>query len=152
RGGSTMVFWSSGLFTVRLSFGSKTKSGSHSGGPLQVSRTIELPPSARSVGEGSLHCRACGRRSHNDHRGARVARALGGHIRCNARKAQDMDVQLGSGVTRRLEIFAAVVAQTEVQALSRGRLSDHVGMAVDLIPDRCPNEIGAIGVKSLPNH
>jgi predicted lipid-binding transport protein (Tim44 family) len=52
-----------------------------------------------------------------------------------------MDLQHLSGSTRRFEIFAAVVPQTEVQTLADRRLLDHVGVAFELIADCGSNEI-----------
>src|SRR6202040_1919667 len=70
----------------------------------------------------------------------------------DAGKAQHMDLQHLSGSTRRFEIFAAVVPQTEVQTLADRRLLDHVGVAFELIADCGSNEIGPVRVETLLHH
>ena len=63
-----------------------------------------------------------------------------------------MDVQHLSGCTRRFEIFAAVVPQTEVQTLpDRGPL-DHVDMAFELVADCGSNEVGPVRVEAFLHH
>jgi hypothetical protein len=63
-----------------------------------------------------------------------------------------MDLQHFSGSTRRFEIFAAVVPQTEVQTLADRGLLDHVGVTFELIANCGANEIGAVRVKTLLHH
>jgi hypothetical protein len=63
-----------------------------------------------------------------------------------------MDFQHLSGLTRRFEIFAAVVPKTKVQTLADRGLLDHVGVAFELIADCGSNEIGPVRVKALLHH
>jgi hypothetical protein len=63
-----------------------------------------------------------------------------------------MDVQHLSRCTRRFEIFAAIMSQTEIQILSDGGLLDHVSVAFELVADCGSNEIGPVRVKALLHH
>ena len=55
-------------------------------------------------------------------------------------------------LTYLFEIGAGVISQTEVQAFPGRRLLDYIGMAFELVADRCPNKIGAIGIKTVLHH
>jgi len=50
-----------------------------------------------------------------------------------------------------LQIDLGEVAQTKLEVASRNRLLHRVGLSVELGADGGPNEVRAIGIKSLPN-
>src|ERR1700752_12057 len=104
----------------------------------------EAVPSARSVGERVLDRGARVQSAQHDDRGDGVASELRRDVRRDGGKAQNVNVQLFSGVTCRLEMFAAVVPQSEIQARSRDGPLDHLGVAVELVADRGANEIRAV--------
>src|SRR5690242_10171315 len=139
-----------------MSFDSETDRVSASRSPvhllIEVGGKQGLRRSARSVGEGGPDRRTGVQSAEHDNRGNCLAGELGGHIWSDTGQAQDMDVQLLPGVTRRLQIFAAVLPQTQIQALSISGALDHLRVAFELIPDRRPNEIGAVRIKALPDH
>src|SRR4029079_16399435 len=70
----------------------------------------------------------------------------------DAGKAQNIDLQHLSRSPRGFEIYAAVVAKTEVKIFAGGRLLDHLGVTFELIADCCFNEIGAVRVEPFLHH
>src|SRR5260370_36632952 len=113
---------------------------------------MPLRLSWHSVGERGLDHGTRVQRSQHDNRGDCGASKFGRDIRGNTGEAEHLDVQHFSSRTRRFEILATVVPQTEVQTLSDRRLLDHVGVAFELVADCGSNEIGPVGVKALLNH
>ena len=63
-----------------------------------------------------------------------------------------MDVQHLSSCTRRFQIFAAVMTQTEVQTIPNRGLLDDVGVALDLVAYCGSNEIGPVREKAFLYH
>ena len=63
-----------------------------------------------------------------------------------------MDVQHLSSCTRRFEIFATEVPQTEVQTIPNRGLLDHVGVAFELVTYCGSNEIGPVRVEAVLHH
>ena len=61
------------------------------------------------------------------------AREFGGDIRRDSGEAQYIYLQLLPGTTNRLEVLAAIVPQSKVQAFSGGGLFDDVGMPFELV-------------------
>src|SRR5947209_8761249 len=76
----------------------------------------------------------------HDHRGDGGACELGRDIGSNAGKAQHLDMQHLASRTRRVEVFA-----------HRGLL-DHVGVALELVADGGPDEIGPVRVETILDH
>src|SRR6266446_8673318 len=113
---------------------------------------MPLRLSWHSVGERGLDHRTRVQRSQHDNRGDCGASKFGRDIRGDTGEAQHLDVQHFSSCTRRFEILATVVPQTELQTLSDCRLLDHVGVAFELVADRGSNEIGPARVRALLNH
>ena len=104
--------------------------------PLEiVSGSNVASRSLHPVGQSLLDGRTGVQGSQHDHRRDGGARKLGRDIQGDAGKAQHMDMQHFAGSTRRFEIFAAVLPQTEVQTLADRGLPDHVGVAFELIAD-----------------
>ena len=64
-------------------------------------------------------------------RSDRGACEFGGDIRCDSDEAQYIDLEHLSGAARRFEILAAIVPQTEIQALSDRGLFDDLSMAFE---------------------
>jgi hypothetical protein len=89
--------------------------------------------------EGAEHSDRCDRR-----RGE-----LWRHVRRDARKTDHFDVKLFSGRFDSLEIHAAVIPQSKLQRMASERATDHLFVRLELIADRRPNEVGAIGVEAL---
>jgi hypothetical protein len=56
-------------------------------------------------------------------------------------------VQHLARATRRFEIFAAEIPQTELQALAGRGLLDDVGMTFELVSDGRADEIGSVRIK-----
>jgi hypothetical protein len=84
---------------------------------------MPLRLSWHSVGERGLDHRTRVQRSQHDNRGDRGASKFGRDIRRDNGEAQHLDVQHFSSCTRRFEILATIVPQTEVQTLSDCRHS-----------------------------
>ena len=72
------------------------------------------------------------------------AREFGCDIRCDGGEAQYIYFQLLPGATNRLEVLAAIVPQSKVQAFSGGGLFDDVSMPFELASNRCADEIGPV--------
>ena len=72
------------------------------------------------------------------------AREFGGHIGCDSGEAQYVYLQLLPGATNRLEVLAAIVPQSKVQAFSGGGLFDDVGMPLELASNRRTDKIGPV--------
>jgi hypothetical protein len=75
-------------------------------------------------------------RSEHDDGSDSGAGELGGDIGCDSGEAQYVDVQHLPGVTRNLEVLAAIIPQTKIQTLSGGGLFDDLGMAFELVSNR----------------
>src|SRR6266478_4152879 len=101
---------------------------------VSYARGGELSPNP--VNESSLDFRAGVQRSQHNDRGNRGPGKLGGHITGNAGKSQNVDVECLPGCAHRLEIFTAVVPQTELHAFTSYGLLDAVAVSVALVPDR----------------
>jgi phasin len=54
-----------------------------------------------------------------------------------------------AGRVHGLQVFSAVFTQTKVELLSSNGLLDGVVVAIELVADRRPNEVGAVGIKPL---
>jgi hypothetical protein len=52
-------------------------------------------------------------------------------------------------VAHRLQRRPVVVAQPEVEALARGGALQHLGVALELVPDGGADEVAAIGVEAV---
>ena len=79
----------------------------------------------------------------------RLPRQLGRDIVGDAGETENLDVQHFSGRLDGLEILAAVVAQAEVELVSRHRFLDGIVVPIELVSNGCPDEIGPIGVEAL---
>ena len=67
-------------------------------------------------------------------------------------KSKHIDVQHLAGSLRRFEIRARVIPEAEIQAFTGGRLLDDVGVTLELIADRRPDEIRAVRVEPVLHH
>jgi hypothetical protein len=63
-----------------------------------------------------------------------------------------VDVERLPGCAHRLEIFTAVVPQTELQALSSYGLLDDVGVSVELVADCGADKVGTVRVEAVLDH
>ena len=77
---------------------------------------------------------------------------LGGDVLGDGGQAQNIDLQHLAGALRRFEILAAEISQPEVQALSGRALPDDICMALELVPDRRPDEIGPVRIETFLHH
>src|SRR5215475_11275713 len=123
------------------------------GARLHRSR-IDIPgrSSLHPVGKGGLDRRGRVQRSEHDHRRNRRARKLGRDVRSNAGEAEHLELHRLAGGTDRLEVLAAVVPQAEVEPLPVGGLLDHVGVTLELVADRGPDEVGAVRIEAFLHH
>src|SRR5712671_3835091 len=119
---------------------------------LGMSLGSSLRLSWRPVGESRLDRRTRVQRSQHDNRSDCGASKLRRDIRSDTGEAQHMHVQHLSSYTRRLEVLAVVVPQTQVQIFSHRGLLDHVGVAFELVTYCGSNEIGPVRVKALLYH
>ena len=104
------------------------------------------------VGQSGLDRRTGAQGSQHHDRLDGGAGKLRRDVRGDAGKAQHMDVELLAGGAHRFEILAAVVAQTEVQALVGHRALQRIGVALELVADRGADEVGAVRVEALLHH
>jgi hypothetical protein len=88
---------------------------------------------------------------HRD-RSDRLASQIRRDVLVDGRQPENVDVQHLAGASRSFEIHAAVGPQTEIQALSDGRLLHDIRMAFELIAYGCPDEVGPVGIEPFLNH
>ena len=69
----------------------------------------------------------------------------------DGREPDDLDAEPGARRLHRFELVAAIAPQAELQSVADDRLLDRVGMGGELVADRGPDEIGAVGVESFPH-
>src|SRR5690606_34852431 len=77
------------------------------------------------------------------------ARQFGWDAGVDDRQAQDLDVDGPAGRSRRLQVLPAVPAQAEVEVTLGHRFPDGIAMAIEQVPDRRPDQVGAVGVESF---
>src|SRR5258707_8863694 len=87
-----------------------------------------------------------------DHRGDRGTRELGSDVRSNAGETEHLDMQHLAGRTRRIEVLATIMPQPEVEIFPYGGLLDYIGVALELVADRGPDEISPVRVETVLNH
>ena len=64
---------------------------------------------------------------------------------------QNLDLNRFSSPAHGLEVLPTVPTQAKIQVLPGDRLFDRVVVAIELIPDRSADEVGAIRVKAFPH-
>src|ERR1700722_323137 len=105
-----------------------------------------------SVGKSGLDRMGGMQGSEHGNRGDGGAGEIGRDVLRDAGKTEDVDMQHLAGLPRRFEICARVIPQTEVQAFTGRGLLDHLGVSLDLIADRRPDEIRAVRIESVLHH
>src|SRR3984885_4664619 len=105
-----------------------------------------------SVGKSGLDRGGGMEGSKHGNRGDGGAGEIGRDVLGNGREAQHVDMQHLAGLPRRFEIRARVIPQTEVQAFTGRGLVDYVGVPLELIADRRPDEIRAVRIESVLHH
>ena len=76
-------------------------------------------------------------------------RQLGRNICCDHRQPEHLDVKRLAGRLQGLQVLPAVLTQAEVELVPSNGLLDGVAVAIELIADRCSDEVGAVGIKTL---
>jgi hypothetical protein len=84
--------------------------------------------------------------------GDRGPSKLGRDVLGDTGETQDVDVQHLTGASRRFEILAGKVPQTEIQTISGRGLFGYIRVTFELIADCRSNEIGAIRVEAFLHH
>jgi hypothetical protein len=84
-------------------------------------------------------------RDRNDHGAGQFGRHIGG----DAGQPQHVDAQMLSRRSRRLQIGAGVVPQSEIQRVSRDRAAHHLGVAVKLIAYGGTDEIRPVRIETV---
>ena len=79
------------------------------------------------------------------------ARQFGRNIGRNNRETQNLNVKRLAGGLNGLQIAPRVMADAEIQLVTRDGLLDSIAIAIELVADRRADEIGAIGVEPLPH-
>jgi len=111
----------------------------------------ETGRSADAIAQRRLHFRT-GLKSAKDLDGRdRCPREIGRNVRGNDRQAEDLDMKRFTGRPERLEIGTAVLTQTKIELASRHRLLHRIGVTIELGADRRPDEVGAVGIETLPD-
>src|ERR1700742_3550853 len=105
-----------------------------------------------SVGKSGLDRRGGMQGSEYGNRGDGGAGEIGRDVLRDAGKTKHVDMQHLAGLPRRFEIRARVIPQTEVQAFTGCGLLDHVGVPLELVADRRPDEIRAVRIESVLHH
>jgi len=80
------------------------------------------------------------------------ASKLDTYTAADTREPDDLYVDHLPGCTGLFKFLTAVVPQAEIQTLTRHRLLYYLGMAFDLVADRCANKIRTVGVETFLNH
>src|ERR1700731_481493 len=119
---------------------------------MRFAGTFTSARSSHPRGESGLDGRAGLECTQHQDRCDRGAGQLRRHVVGYTRQAQYPDIEHPPARARGFKIFPAVVPKSQVQALSRGGLLDHLGMPVELIADCRANEIGPIRIESLLDH
>ena len=113
--------------------------------------TAQSGRSADAIAQRRLHFRT-GLKSAKDLDGRdRCPREIGRNVRGDDRQAENLDMKRFAGRTDRLEIGTAVLPQTKIELASRHRLLHRIGVTIELGADRCPDEVGAVGIEALPD-
>ena len=64
---------------------------------------------------------------------------------------KDLDVKRLAARLRGFQVLPAVVTQTKFELVSSNGLLDGVVVSIELVSDRGPDEVGAVGIKPLPH-
>ncbi len=81
-----------------------------------------------------------------------VARARSAETsECDNRQSENLDMKQFTGRTDRLKIQTAVMPQTKIELASRDGLLHRIGVTIELGSDRRTDEVGTIGVETLPD-
>src|SRR5262245_35696559 len=105
--------------------------------------------SADAARERRLHYVARLQRAEYSDRLDRGAGELGRDIVRDAGQAKHPDVQLLTGLVKRLEVGAAIFAYPKFKRLPHDGLADGLGVNAELVAHRGPDEIAAIRIEPL---
>ena len=87
----------------------------------------------------------------NLHGGDGLSGEFGSHIERDAREAEHLNMQRGARIPRGFEVAGGIVRQAEAELLTGDRLLHRIALTVELIAHRRPDEIGTVGIESIPN-
>ena len=62
----------------------------------------------------------------------------------NTGEAQDVDMQQLAARPCRLKLGATIRSEPKLKRLAAHRLTDHVGVAIELVADGSPDEVGPV--------
>src|SRR5262245_40468315 len=78
-----------------------------------------------------------------------LAREFRRDVGSDRSETKDRDVKCLTGRSHGLQILSAVTAQSEVELMPCDRLLDGLVVAIELIPDGGPDEVGSVGIEAL---
>src|SRR5580704_10395583 len=115
--------------------------------PVNERRSLRRSPDA--IGERGLDVLA-GVECAEDGDGVdRRSREFGRAVIVDRRKADDLDTKPFAFRLRRLQLLAAEASEAEFEGVPHDRLLDGVGVGGELVADRCPDEVGAVGIEAF---
>src|SRR6185312_6364269 len=115
-------------------------------------RSGEVPRyrwSPDSITQCRLDFRACVQSAENLDGSDRFAGKIDGNVGCNHCQAENLDMKRFTGGTDRLELLPAVMTKTEIEFMSNDRPLHRIGVAIELVSDRRPDQVGPIGIEAL---
>ena len=111
----------------------------------------ETGRSADSITQCCLDFRARLKGTENLDGRNRCSCEIGRNVGCDNRQSKNLDMKRFTGRTDRLKIQTAVMPQTKIELASRDGLLHRIGVTIELGSDRRTDEVGTIGVETLPD-
>jgi hypothetical protein len=105
--------------------------------------------SADAVAQCRLHCWTGLQGTKHVNGSDGFAREFWRDVRRDHSQPKDLDVKRLAGRLHGLQVLPAVLTQTEVELVPGHGLLDDVVVTIELVSDCCPDEVGAVGVKTL---
>ena len=102
-----------------------------------------------ATGEGPSHGRTGLERAQDGHGFDGGECQFGRHVVGNACESDDLNVESLARSNCPLEVGAAEVLKANGECSTRHGLPDRVGMQRELVSQRCPDEIGAVGIEAF---
>src|ERR1700756_933827 len=105
-----------------------------------------------SVGERRLDFGTRLQGAQHGDRGDRCERQFGRNVVSNTNEAQDVDMQQLATRPCRLKLGATIVSEPEFKRLAAHGLTDNVGVAIELVADGSPDEVGPVRIETVLHH